>query len=334
MKPIVLVVGYRRPGYLKQVLDAATGSGLKVFVSLDKSPSENHADWKACKDARRVAHACSGISEIWEYPKALGCGQHVFQAISRAFSLNEKVIILEDDTMPSHSFFGFCEEQLAKHEDNVQISAVCGSRLIPRSVIAGRFASHWPVIWGWASWRRVWRLHSPVVQVPDLEELFQSLPAGFDYEFAEWIHADLLRIQRGELDTWDIQFAYNQVIKRKLSIYPELNLVTNIGLPDASATNIKTWSHVLYRQRHEIKEATGPTENTSASGIYRADRWYSEWICGDPRRREHSRGLYRGITKITHFPSQHQGLGIKGLAALLVKKIWFKLFSETRKRLP
>lgn len=334
MRPIVLVVGYRRPEYLKQVLEVAVSSGLRVFVSLDRARDQSRSDSNACLETRQVAQSCSGIAEIWEYPEALGCGKHVFQAISRAFEISEKVIILEDDTLPSASFFSYCERYLEDYKDDEEIGTICGSRLIPRSVLPGLFASHWPVIWGWASWRRVWRLHSPSVVVPHIDALVDALPAGFVYQFAEWIHAELLRIQRGQLDTWDIQFAYNQVMQRRLSIYPELNLITNIGIPDQSATNIKTWSHILYRQRHEIEGTYYYKQLDAPRGVFRADRWYSEWICGDSRSR-FCQGRYPAVdTQSQQQVLAPHGLGIKGLSLLLCDQISRKISAGAKMFLP
>ncbi len=50
--------------------------------------------------------------------KNLGCGKAVSQAITWFFKNEEMGIILEDDCLPSQSFFPFCEELLKKYKTN------------------------------------------------------------------------------------------------------------------------------------------------------------------------------------------------------------------------
>ena len=69
----------------------------------------------------------------------------------------DKCIVLEDDCVPSQSFFPFCKEMLDRYEHDERISMIAGfnedeiTAYCPNSYF---FTSVF-AIWGWASWRRV-----------------------------------------------------------------------------------------------------------------------------------------------------------------------------------
>ena len=50
-----------------------------------------------------------------------GCGKNVSEAITWFFEHVEEGIILEDDCLPSPSFFNFCQDNLEKHRENNKI---------------------------------------------------------------------------------------------------------------------------------------------------------------------------------------------------------------------
>ena len=56
----------------------------------------------------------------------LGCRNAVNGAINWLFDNEETGIILEDDCLPSHSFFQFCEELLEKYKLDTRIMCISG----------------------------------------------------------------------------------------------------------------------------------------------------------------------------------------------------------------
>ncbi|MDD3083391.1 MAG: nucleotide-diphospho-sugar transferase, partial [Candidatus ainarchaeum sp.] len=89
----------------------------------------------------------------------LGCGKAVSQAITWFFKNEEMGIILEDDCLPSQSFFPFCEELLKKYKDNEKIMHISGFNPVSKNKYseADYFFSYTASIWGWATWRRAWK---------------------------------------------------------------------------------------------------------------------------------------------------------------------------------
>ena len=74
-----------------------------------------------------------------------------------AFSHVDKCIVLEDDDVPSQSFFPFCKELLDKYENDERISMICGFNYdeVTKDMPYDYFFTTAFSISGWASWKRV-----------------------------------------------------------------------------------------------------------------------------------------------------------------------------------
>lgn len=86
-----------------------------------------------------------------------GCDPSGFRSHQWAFSLADKVIVLEDDVVPAQSFFPFCKEMLDRYEHDERISMIAGfniDEVTPDCQDSYFFTTAFS-IWGWASWRRV-----------------------------------------------------------------------------------------------------------------------------------------------------------------------------------
>ena len=90
----------------------------------------------------------------------LGCDPAGFMSQQWAFSLTDKCMVLEDDCVPSQSFFPFCKEMLDRYEHDERITMIAGfntDEQTPEDETDGAsyFFTRVFSIWGWASWSRV-----------------------------------------------------------------------------------------------------------------------------------------------------------------------------------
>jgi len=170
--------------------------------------------------------------------KYLGVGFSVNDAIDWFFTHEEEGIILEDDCVPSISFFQFCNEMLDRYRDNKKIGVIQGFNPFPKKDYEySYFFSKYDLKWGWATWKDRWQYQDmytkdwPQIKKTDflnrvsndkLVELFWK--AVFD------------QIHINSHFTWDTQFTY-QILKRGLlTIVPKENLVLNIGYGEEAYT--------------------------------------------------------------------------------------------------
>ena len=63
--------------------------------------------------------------------------------------------------MPNTDFFYFCEELLNKYEDDPRISMITGNNFQDGKIRGdgSYYFSGYNHIWGWATWKRVWRIY-------------------------------------------------------------------------------------------------------------------------------------------------------------------------------
>ncbi len=81
----------------------------------------------------------------------------MYRAVTWALSMTDKLIILEDDCVPSLSFFPFCKEMLDRYEHDTRVSMIAGFNTdeVSPDVGSDYFFTSVFSIWGWATWRRV-----------------------------------------------------------------------------------------------------------------------------------------------------------------------------------
>lgn len=230
--PILFVV-FNRIDTTKQVFEEIRRiKPSSLFIAAD-GPRASHADDKEkCETVRQ--YVLSGID--WDCSVAtlfrdenLGCGRAVSGAITWFFSQVEQGIILEDDCLPSDSFFSYCEVLLNKYKDTDQIMHIAGHNPLDTCDCDGSsyYFANVQHCWGWASWRRAWIQYSfdihPSSRLKSVNKYFLNR-----YVFKYWKRI-FDSMQRHEINTWDYQWTYCILMNNGICINPAKNLVSNIG---------------------------------------------------------------------------------------------------------
>ncbi len=225
-----------------------------------------------------------------------GCRNAVSSALEWAFALHDRLIILEDDCLPHPSFFEFCAAMLDHFQDAPEIMQICGSNLTGMRPEGGRsyYFSRFGPIWGWASWRRAWVAYDIEMKAwPELSKstrLRQLCPEPFE---AGWRREVFGAVHRGEVDTWDYQWAFAKLRLGGLNVIPSVNLVSNIGFgPDATHT-LSPASPCAELAVHELPM---PLQHAPVVSAWQeADRAYLAQVVGLPEKACSFRGVRRVI---------------------------------------
>ncbi len=243
----VLFLVFNRLDTTKQVFEAIRqAKPPRLYVAADGARETKEGEAEKVKAVREYI-----ISNIdWECEvKTLfreqnyGCKMAVSSAITWFFENEEKGIILEDDCLPSQSFFWFCEELLEKYKDDMRVWHIAGNNFHfgwKRDEDYSYYFSYYGSIWGWASWKSRWQSYD--VEMKNYEEI-KSKNYFWDvfgnHEEANFRISNFDDIKKG-LNTWDFQWAYTRFINSGLSIVPVENLVKNLGFgEDATHTHSK-----------------------------------------------------------------------------------------------
>lgn len=250
MKTPILLLAFNRPELTLKVFDKIKLIKPKfLFVSIDGPRIGNQFD------LAKIESTLSIFEQIdWEcklvvnrFETNLGCGKAVYQGIDWFFSHVELGIILEDDTIPSLSFFEFSNILLDKYLFNEEIMAINGSNPLGNcNHSQSYFFSKYNFCWGWATWRRAWSRYRFDLSYMSTYEKYYILIRrfGIDYiSIRSWFKHVNLTINN-KIDTWDYQWMFICFKYRAKIITPSINMVSNVG-NDIDATHRVT-KDVLY----------------------------------------------------------------------------------------
>ena len=155
----VLFLIFNRPDTTKQVFSAIQKARPpRLYVAGDGPRPEQSNEAEICEIVRSIATNVDWDCEVKTLFRDhnFGCRLAVSQAISWFFENEPEGIILEDDCLPSQSFFWFCQELLEDFRNDKQVGAICGfySNELDYKPSASYFFSRYMRVWGWAGWRR------------------------------------------------------------------------------------------------------------------------------------------------------------------------------------
>lgn len=243
--PVLLII-FNRAHTTQKVFDRIRQvKPTKLYVAADGARPHVATDAERCAETRRIVEQVDWECEVKTLfqEQNLGCGVAPSRAISWLFEHEETGIILEDDCIPSKSFFWFCQELLEKYKHDTRVMHISGNNYLDgwrRDSDYSYYFSDKVNSWGWATWRRAWQLYD--FHLGTFPELKQKgyLNGIFLNKLEEKYRLSKLEetfenIQKG--DVWDYQWEFTVYSNSGLCIVPEVNLVRNIGFgEDATHT--------------------------------------------------------------------------------------------------
>lgn len=236
----VLIITYRRPRNLQTLLQVCAKNNIsRIYV---------HVDGPSTPDARQDTEASLAILEEFDriHPGVLqqqvsmnnlGAAVGVLRACNWVFNNEEFAVILEDDCIPSDSFFHFVIDAKMHILESSNIYAISGFQAAPASIVGKDWSlcSYFSV-WGWATTQKKWSEMYQEILSLDIRAVKRARINLSEHAF--W-KAGARRALEGFVDAWDIPIMLNFRIKNRRAIVPSINLVSNIGFD-----NVATHTHV------------------------------------------------------------------------------------------
>ena len=241
----LLLIAWRRPHTLKQVIDAIRPSSpTRVYVAC-AGPNPDRPG-----EAEKVAMTRALIEKEIDWPCQIerlysnvnqGCRLGVSRAISWFFEHVEHGIILEDDCVPHPDFFLYCSTLLERYKYDTRIWCISGNNFQDGQWRGdgSYYFSRYNHCWGWASWRRCWQQYDAnLITWPVLRDsgLLNTVFENPD-ERVYWSRIWQKLVATGKPDTWDYQWTFTCLINGGLTALPNRNLIRNVGFgEDATHT--------------------------------------------------------------------------------------------------
>ena len=248
----VLFLIFNRPEITKQVFNAIQqAKPPRLYVAGDGPRSKCTEDEENCKLARSIATNVDWDCEVKTLFRDhnLGCRLAVSQAIYWFFEQEPEGIILEDDCLPSQSFFWFCQEMLEYFRNDKAVGVICGfySNELEYKPSASFFFSRYLRVWGWAGWRRSNEGYDSNINllIEKQNTWKKDIFSRTDIFLKRYWQDMFEEVGSGKIDTWDIQLQYLLWQKKQQVIVSSKNLVQNIGWAQGAHPLTKDNNHEL-----------------------------------------------------------------------------------------
>lgn len=239
--PVAFLI-FNRPELTKIVFAAIRqAKPYKLLVVADGARFPEEAE--KCQETRDIINQVDWNCEVLtNFSKTnLGCKKRISSGLSWVFSEVEEAIILEDDCLPSPSFFQFCQTLLEYYRHDSRIMHISGSNFqdSQNRNDFSYYLSKYAHIWGWASWRRAWKHYDITMKTWPHYKKSNMLGSICESAYEQKYWTDKFdNVFNNSIDTWDYQWLYTCWHQNGLSILPRSNLVSNIGF-GADATHTK-----------------------------------------------------------------------------------------------
>lgn len=226
------------------------------IIFLQSDGGRNEDEWKSIYQNRRLID--EGIDwecQVYRFYENHNNGLYVMskKVTDVIWSKVDRCIFLEDDQIPSVSFFQYCQELLERYKDDQRIECICGMNHLGVSdnVNSDYFFSRQGSIWGIATWKRV------IEERNDFEYFKDSYVMGLLKQRTKHNKKSWNRIcayanneyYEGHVAGGEFWFEFDMYGQNRLQIIPKYNLISNIGCTAnaAHSDDIRQLPHGLRR---------------------------------------------------------------------------------------
>jgi hypothetical protein len=134
----------------------------RIYINQDgprkKFPKDNFLCNEVRNEIKKIDWQCEIKTKFSNFN--LGCRRSVSSAINWLFQTEKNGIILEDDCIPSKTFFSFCDQMLEKYKESDDVYSISGSNFQKKIIGDGDYYfSKYAHCWGWATWKRAWNIY-------------------------------------------------------------------------------------------------------------------------------------------------------------------------------
>ena len=230
----VLILFFNRPKMLSKVFEQVKiARPSKLYLFQDGARENRPDDVENVQKCRDVVADIDWDCEVYinYQEKNNGCDPSEYLAQKWMFETEEMGIILEDDDVPSQSFFPYCKELLERYKDDQRINMVCGMNNLEKYDSPYDYVfTTTETITGWATWKRVideWVDHVAFLENEYYVEKFKDF---YKDQFNVKKRIEFYRKQNQEgIAYYESILSTNAKMNSRLNIVACKNLISNIG---------------------------------------------------------------------------------------------------------
>ena len=236
----VAVFGFNRPQHLRRTLlalslnEGAEDTEVYIFIDGPRSSKDAHL----CEDVAKVAKNNYGFREqhVVISTANKGLRRSIVEGVTSVVTAKSRIIVLEDDLVPSLGFLEYMNDALKKYESVPRVGSIHAFQY-PLGYLGNKsLFFRGADCWGWATWADRWKLlqQDPRVLLRRLESgnLVEQFNLSGKMNFTELLEKQF----DGLIDSWAILWHASLFLEEKLTLYPPKSLIQNIG-QDGSGTH-------------------------------------------------------------------------------------------------
>ncbi|HOP11121.1 MAG TPA: hypothetical protein PK629_06500 [Oscillospiraceae bacterium] len=214
------VLKQARPSVLFLISDGGRNEQERAVIAANRKIFDEEIDW-ACTVYKLYEEQNLGLYTIGRKARDL------------IWSKVDRCIFLEDDSIPSVSFFQYCADLLEYYKDDERISVICGYNHlgVSENVNSDYFFSKQGAIWGNATWKRT-------------AEQFNDFEYGKDPYVMNLLKEQTKRnktfwkrvsayakqeLYEGHVAALEFFYEFSVYGRNQLQIVPKYNMISNIG---------------------------------------------------------------------------------------------------------
>ena len=187
---------------------------------------------------------------IIERDKNWGLANSIIDGVTTIVNIYGKIIVLEDDLVTSQYFLRFMNEALNIFENREDICSITGfsfsSKVMkfPKNYDEGIYLNIRPMSWSWATWKNKW--DGIDWEVKDYQEIISDSNKIKKLNQGGTDLTDMLIAQmEGRVDSWYVRWCLHMILNNKLTIYPRISFVNNVGFDSSGVHGHKDKNNKL-----------------------------------------------------------------------------------------
>lgn len=235
----ILYITFARPEYANKSFTAIKKAKPKKLYFYSNKARDNKIDEVSRNNevrsyVKQIDWDCQ--LETWFREEYVDVFTSIKGAIDWLFENEEKGIVIEEDVVPSLSFFEYVDRTIDRYRATKDIWIVSGNNAVPECFPKGYSCclTRWADIYGWASWREVWcSVDWKMSQWPkykqsrDMRRYWGSWPMYF---FMKQFYKKFYKaITSSDYAPWDSIFLFSMRFNNGYCLTPFTNLCQDIG---------------------------------------------------------------------------------------------------------
>ncbi len=232
---------YDRVEQTKLVLEGIRKNRINELIVFSDG-AKNSSNAERVKELRDFIKRINWAKvELYENETNLGLAASVISGVNKVFLKNyNRVIVLEDDCVPTAGFYSFMHEAFKKYETQRNVMHISGFGLpLHSKVNHDGYFTPYPCSWGWGVRKEDWiscnfdnqEKYEALLMDSNMKKKFNSAGEGL----SEFLEKQL----RGEINSWLIRWYFHIFTNKGLCLWAKDSFINNVGFDGKGVHKVK-----------------------------------------------------------------------------------------------